>query len=57
MENIILVHTNPGDVILDPFMGSGSTGVAALKNTRKFIGIEIEKEYFDIAIDRFKDFL
>lgn len=57
MESIILIHTNPGDVILDPFMGSGSTGVAALKNTRKFIGIEIEKEYFDIAIDRFKDFL
>mgnify|MGYP004590642981 CR=1 FL=1 len=57
MESIILIHTNPGDVILDPFMGSGSTGVAALKNNRKFIGIEIEKEYFDIAIDRFKDFL
>lgn len=49
MENIINIHTNPNDVILDPFMGSGTTGVAALKNKRKFIGVEIDKEYFDIA--------
>lgn len=38
--------------ILDPFMGSGSTGVAAIQSGRKFIGIEIEKEYFDIACQR-----
>ena len=52
MENIIKVHTNENDVVLDPFMGSGSTGVAALKHHRKFIGIELEKEYFDIASER-----
>jgi len=39
-------------VILDPFMGSGSTGVAAVKNGFKFIGIEQEKEYFEIAKER-----
>jgi site-specific DNA-methyltransferase (adenine-specific)/modification methylase len=41
-----------GDVILDPFMGSGTTGVAAVKLGRKFIGIEIEPKYFDIACKR-----
>lgn len=53
MEEIIKIHTNPGDLILDPFMGSGSTGIAALKNNRKFIGIELEEEYFKIASERF----
>ena len=43
MEDIVTIHTNPGDLILDPFMGSGSTGVAALKNGRRFLGIEFEK--------------
>lgn len=57
METIIKVHTNPKDVILDPFMGSGTTGVAALKNNRKFIGIELEKEYYDISIERIKESL
>jgi DNA (cytosine-5)-methyltransferase 1/site-specific DNA-methyltransferase (adenine-specific) len=55
MEEIIKIHTNKNDVILDPFMGSGSTGVAALKNDRKFIGIELEKEYFDITIKRIEE--
>ena len=53
MEEIIKVHTNKNDIILDPFMGSGTTGIAALKNNRKFIGIELEKEYFDICLERF----
>lgn len=54
MDAIIKIHTNENDVILDPFMGSGSTGVACIKNKRKFIGIELEKEFFSIAIDRLK---
>jgi site-specific DNA-methyltransferase (adenine-specific) len=41
-----------GDVILDPFMGSGTTGVACAKLGRKFIGIELEPKYFDIACKR-----
>jgi DNA modification methylase len=44
--------TNPGDTILDPFMGSGTTGVACAKLGRKFIGIELEPKYFDIACER-----
>jgi len=44
--------TNESDTILDPFMGSGTTGVAALRLGRKFIGIEIDETYFQIAVDR-----
>lgn len=44
--------TPPATLILDPFMGSGTTGVAAVSLGRKFIGIEIEPKYFDIACRR-----
>lgn len=44
--------TSNGDVVLDPFMGSGTTGVACAQLGRKFIGIEIEPKYFDIACER-----
>lgn len=44
--------TDPGDEVLDPFMGSGTTGVAALRLGRKFIGVERESRYFDIACKR-----
>ena len=52
MKEIIKIHTNENNSILDPFMGSGTTGVAALELKRKFIGIEVFPEYFDIAIKR-----
>ena len=45
----------PGGVILDPYMGSGSTGVAAVQMRHPFIGIEIEPRYFDIACRRIED--
>jgi site-specific DNA-methyltransferase (adenine-specific)/modification methylase len=45
----------PNDTILDPFMGSGTTGVAAVQMGRKFIGIEREPKYFDIACKRIED--
>jgi site-specific DNA-methyltransferase (adenine-specific) len=44
--------TNPTDTILDPFMGSGTTGVACAQLGRKFIGIEIDPDYFEIARKR-----
>ncbi len=44
--------TNSGDLVLDCFMGSGTTGEAAIKTGRNFIGIEIDKEYFEIAKNR-----
>ena len=52
IENIIRHSSNEGDTILDPFMGSGSTGVACLNTNRKFIGIEIDPTYFEIATKR-----
>ena len=45
----------PGGVILDPYMGSGSTGVAAMQMRHPFIGIEIEQRYFDIACRRIEE--
>jgi DNA modification methylase len=52
MKKIILNLKNNPAVICDPFMGSGSTGVAAVDLGRRFIGIEINKNYFDIACER-----
>lgn len=52
MEKIITIHTNENDLIIDPFMGSGTTGVAALNLNRKFIGVEISEDYFNIAKKR-----
>ena len=45
LAKIILASSNPGDVVLDPFLGSGSTSVAAKKLGRHYIGIEIESQY------------
>ena len=52
MKELIEVHTNENQIILDPFMGSGSTGEAALSLDRYFIGIEYEEEYFNMAKKR-----
>lgn len=49
LERLIRIYTNPGDTIFDPFMGSGTTGVACQNTGRIFIGTEINKKYFDIA--------
>ncbi len=49
MEHLIRTHTDEGDTILDPFCGSGTTGVACIRTGRNFIGIEINEEYADIA--------
>lgn len=52
LEHIIKIASNPNDVVLDMFMGVGSTGVAANNLGRKFIGIEIDKTYFEAAKKR-----
>jgi DNA modification methylase len=55
MEFVVGNWGRPCGTILDPFMGSGTTGVACVKLGRKFIGIEIEPRYFDIACRRIED--
>jgi site-specific DNA-methyltransferase (adenine-specific) len=52
MKMIIKKYTNESATILDPFMGSGTTGVACVQTGRSFIGIEIDKGYFEIASNR-----
>lgn len=55
MTDLILIHSNEGDIILDPFMGSGTTGVAAVNTGRSFIGIEMDDHYFSVAEQRIKE--
>lgn len=55
LEKIILASTDEGDLILDPFNGSGTTGIVASRLNRKYIGIEKEKEYLDLTIRRLTD--
>ncbi|UTC82630.1 DNA-methyltransferase [Treponema denticola] len=55
IEKFILHSTNEGDNVLDTFMGSGTTGVACIKTNRKFIGMELDDEYFCIAKTRLKN--
>jgi len=55
LEYLIKTYTNEGDLVLDCCIGSGTTGVACVKLNRKFIGIEIDKDMFNIAKMRIKD--
>lgn len=55
MEHFIKILSNKGDLVIDPFMGSGSTGVAAKLLGRNFIGIEINQTYFTIAKNRIEE--
>ncbi|WP_069096847.1 DNA (cytosine-5-)-methyltransferase [Mesomycoplasma ovipneumoniae] len=57
MDSIIKIHTNPGDTIIDPFMGSASIGEAAINNNRNFIGVEYDKNYYKIAKKRLEKFV
>lgn len=54
MNDLVSLFSQPSDVVLDPFMGSGTTGVACVKSGRKFIGIEIDEGYFGIACERIR---
>lgn len=55
MEYLVKTYTNEGDLVLDFTMGSGTTGVACRNLNRKFIGIELDKGYFDIACKRIEE--
>jgi site-specific DNA-methyltransferase (adenine-specific) len=52
LERIILASTNPGDIVLDPFTGSSTTGVAAIRHGRRFIGIETNAGYLELSVKR-----
>ena len=52
LEDLIQTYSNEGNTVLDFTMGGGSTGVACVNTGRKFIGIELDKGYFDIAKER-----
>ena len=55
LEVLIKTSSKEGDVVFDGFMGSGSTGVACLKNNRNFIGVELDEKYFEIAKNRIEN--
>jgi site-specific DNA-methyltransferase (adenine-specific) len=57
MEYLVKTYTDENDLVLDNTMGSCSTGNACLNTNRKFIGIEKEKEYYEISVKRIEDSL
>jgi len=54
IERLLVEYSPTSEIVLDPFMGSGTTGIACIRTGRKFIGIEISPEYFEIAKNRIK---
>lgn len=54
MRQLISASTETGNVVFDPFMGSGTTAIAAIREKRNFIGFELNKEYYDKACKRIK---
>ena len=56
IEYLIKTYSNPGDTVLDNTMGSGTTGIGCINTDRNFIGIELEKKYFDLSEKRINDY-
>ena len=54
-EDLVRKHSNSGDLIVDPFLGAGTTGVAAVRNCRKFAGCDIDPHYVQISQDRIRN--
>ena len=54
MRTLVFNSSEEGQTVLDPFMGSGTTAIACIKERRHFIGFELSKEYFDKAVKRIK---
>jgi DNA modification methylase len=57
IEELMLIHSNEGDIILDPFMGSGTTAIACINTNRNYIGFELDETYFEVAQKRIKKHL
>ena len=55
IEELVLIHSNEGDIILDTFIGSGTTAIACLNTNRGYIGFELDKTYFDMANKRIEE--
>lgn len=55
LKRIVLASTNKGDLVIDPFTGSSTTGIAAYRHGRKFIGIDTEQKFLDLSIKRFEN--
>ena len=55
VKQFIELSSNAGDLVLDPFLGSGTTAIAAINTKRNFIGFELDKEYFEIAQNRIEE--
>lgn len=55
IQHFVEILSNPGDTVLDPFMGSGTTGVVSKKSGRSFIGIELDEQYFNMAKNRIEE--
>jgi DNA modification methylase len=55
IDKLVQFATEEQEVVFDPYMGSGTTGVACVRNRRKFIGVEKDEKYFDIACRRIED--
>ena len=55
LKRVVLASTHKDAIVLDPFTGSSTTGLAAIKFGRKFVGIDLEKQYLDLSKKRFKD--
>lgn len=55
MKRVVGIHSLPGDLVLDPFMGSATTGVACVKMGRRFIGVEFDAKHFETSCKRIRD--
>ncbi|MFH1458089.1 MAG: site-specific DNA-methyltransferase [Candidatus Omnitrophota bacterium] len=55
LDRIVSASTRPNDIVLDPFSGSSTTGIAAFREGRQFLGIELEEEYLKVSLKRLKD--
>jgi len=55
LDRIVLAASEPGDLVLDPFCGSSTTGIAAVENDRRYVGIDQSEEFLDLSVDRYRD--